>query len=292
VGQAILPAAAIPGGFFDRRTRFHQSMKYGYARTSTDDQTTALQLAALKRARCSHVYEDKGLSGAASKRPALARRLRTGDTLIVWKLVRLGRSLRNPITMLVDLRARGVKSHSLAEAIDTTTPTGRAMLQMIGVLQIMRSARLCKVTVEIVVYSDDSAPMSAQAAQSLSVSSLKPVYKLLLANIANDLSDLGPSQKPVVMVGYIESNLTSLVTGTIDDFGCCASIPTDFSVQAIAYEALLESMSESGLNFLSFFSRGYWQTDVILPKDTFPNIGRTVRNKPAESIIYQWFQKK
>jgi DNA invertase Pin-like site-specific DNA recombinase len=70
-------------------------MKYGYARTSTDDQTTALQLAALKRARCSHIYEDKGLTGVTANRPALSRclnALRAGDTLIVWKLDRLGRS--------------------------------------------------------------------------------------------------------------------------------------------------------------------------------------------------------
>jgi DNA invertase Pin-like site-specific DNA recombinase len=112
-------------------------MKYGYARTSTDDQTTALQLAALKRARCSHIYEDNGLSGATSKRPALARclrALRPGDTLVVWKLDRLGRSLRDLIAMLDDLRARGVKFHSPTEAIDTVTPTGRAMWQMIGLL--------------------------------------------------------------------------------------------------------------------------------------------------------------
>jgi len=63
-----------------------------------------------------------------------------GDTLIVWKLDRLGRSLRDLITMLDDLRARGVKFHSLTEAIDTATPTGRAMWQMIGVLaEIERS---------------------------------------------------------------------------------------------------------------------------------------------------------
>jgi DNA invertase Pin-like site-specific DNA recombinase len=112
-------------------------MKYGYARTSTDDQTIALQLAALKRARCSHIYEDKGLTGAHAKRPALSRclrALRAGDTLIVWKLDRLGRSLRDLITMLDDLRVRGVKFHSLTETIDTATPTGRAMWQMIGVL--------------------------------------------------------------------------------------------------------------------------------------------------------------
>jgi DNA invertase Pin-like site-specific DNA recombinase len=118
-------------------------MKYGYARTGTDDQTTALQLAALKRARCAHIYEDKGLTGAHAKRPAplrCLRGLRAGDTLIVSKLDRLGRSLRDLIRMLDDLRARGVKFHSLTEAIDTATPTGRAMWQMIGVLaEIERS---------------------------------------------------------------------------------------------------------------------------------------------------------
>jgi DNA invertase Pin-like site-specific DNA recombinase len=112
-------------------------MKYGYARTSTDDQTTALQQAALKQARCEYIFEDKGLSGATTQRPALVRCLKTlraGDTLIVWKLDRLGRSLRDLITMLDDLRERGVVFQSLTEAIDTATPTGRAMWQMIGVL--------------------------------------------------------------------------------------------------------------------------------------------------------------
>ena len=112
-------------------------VKYGYARTSTGDQTTALQLAALKRARCAHVFEDQGLSGAGIQRPALARclkTLRSGDTLIVWKLDRLGRSLRDLIAMLDGLRERGVRFQSLTEAIDTESPTGRAMWQMIGVL--------------------------------------------------------------------------------------------------------------------------------------------------------------
>lgn len=112
-------------------------MKYGYARTSTDDQTTALQLEALKRARCAHVFEDKGWSGATAKRPALARCLKTlraGDTLIVWKLDRMARSLHDLIGMLDGLRDRGVIFRSLTEAIDTSTPTGRAMWQMIGVL--------------------------------------------------------------------------------------------------------------------------------------------------------------
>jgi DNA invertase Pin-like site-specific DNA recombinase len=112
-------------------------MKYGYARVSTDDQNTAMQLTALKNAGCKKIFKDEGLSGATAKRPALTRclkKLKKGDTLIVWKLDRLGRSLRDLITMLDDLRGSGVKFHSLTEAIDSATPTGRAMWQMIGVL--------------------------------------------------------------------------------------------------------------------------------------------------------------
>jgi DNA invertase Pin-like site-specific DNA recombinase len=112
-------------------------MKYGYARVSTDDQNPALQLAALHKAGCRSVFKDDGLSGATTKRPALLRclkKLEHGDTLIVWKLDRLGRSLRDLISMLDELKARGVKFRSLTEAIDTDTPTGRAMWQMIGVL--------------------------------------------------------------------------------------------------------------------------------------------------------------
>jgi Enterobacteriaceae phage serine recombinase len=112
-------------------------MNYGYARVSTDDQTPALQLVALKKAGCKTIFKDDGLSGATTKRHALLRclkKLEPGDTLIVWKLDRLGRSLRDLITMLDDLKRRGVKFRSLTEHIDTDTPTGRAMWQMIGLL--------------------------------------------------------------------------------------------------------------------------------------------------------------
>ena len=112
-------------------------MKYGYARVSTEDQNPDMQLVALKRAGCKVTFKDQ-LSGATGvKRPALLRclkKLEDGDTLIVWKLDRLGRSLRDLITMLDDLLARGVKFHSLTEGIDTATPAGRAMWQMIGTL--------------------------------------------------------------------------------------------------------------------------------------------------------------
>ena len=112
-------------------------MKYGYARVSTDDQNPALQLSALKKAGCKTIFKDEGISGATVKRPALSRclkALRPGDTLIVWKLDRLGRSLRDLITMLDEFRAQGIKFQSLTEHIDTETAAGRAMWQMIGVL--------------------------------------------------------------------------------------------------------------------------------------------------------------
>ena len=113
-------------------------MKYGYARVSTEDQNSALQLAALKKAGCrAPLFKDEGLGGATTKRPALRRclqKLKSGDTLVVWKLDRLGRNLRDLIHMLDDLSSRGVKFQSLTESIDTATPTGRAMWQMIGVL--------------------------------------------------------------------------------------------------------------------------------------------------------------
>ena len=89
------------------------------------------------KAGCTTIFKDEGLSGATVKRPALTRclkALRPGDTLIVWKLDRLGRSLRDLITLLDDLRARGIHFQSLTEHIDTETAAGRAMWQMIGVL--------------------------------------------------------------------------------------------------------------------------------------------------------------
>ena len=111
-------------------------MKIGYARVSTEDQNPDLQLAALQQAGCNRVFTDKA-TGAHVQRPELAKCLKTlaqGDTLIVWKLDRLGRSLRDLIGLLDDLKARGVAFRSLTEAIDTATPTGRAMWQMVGIL--------------------------------------------------------------------------------------------------------------------------------------------------------------
>ena len=112
-------------------------MKYGYARVSTDEQNPALQLAALEKAGCRETFTDQGISGTAKKRPALLRCLKTlqpSDTLTVWKLDRLGRSVRDLLNILHELQGRGVRFQSLTEAIDTDTPTGRAMLHMVALL--------------------------------------------------------------------------------------------------------------------------------------------------------------
>jgi DNA invertase Pin-like site-specific DNA recombinase len=85
-------------------------MKYGYARVSTDDQKTDLQIAALKKTDCEYIFTDTA-TGASSKRPELTRCLeivRAGDTLVVWKLDRLGRSLPHLVTVLAHLQKQGV----------------------------------------------------------------------------------------------------------------------------------------------------------------------------------------
>ena len=111
-------------------------IKIGYARVSTEDQNPDLQLTALKQAGCTRLFTDRA-TGAHVQRPELKKCLKAlaeGDTLTVWKLDRLGRSLRDLISLLDDLKARGVAFRSLTEAVDTTTPTGRAMWQMVGIL--------------------------------------------------------------------------------------------------------------------------------------------------------------
>jgi len=102
-------------------------MLIAYARVSTGDQNLDLQKNALIRAECELFFEDKA-SGKNAQRPGLKRaikRLRKGDTLVVWKLDRLGRSVRDLITLVSDLQSRGIHFRSLTDSIDTSTPAGR-----------------------------------------------------------------------------------------------------------------------------------------------------------------------
>ena len=106
----------------------------GYARVSTDEQTTRLQRDALKAAGCQRIFQDK-LGGALRSRPQMDRALadlRAGDTLVVWKLDRLGRSLRNLLEIAETLHERDVALRSLTEHIDTATAAGKMLYSVLG----------------------------------------------------------------------------------------------------------------------------------------------------------------
>src|SRR5687767_3028606 len=104
----------------------------GYARVSTTDQHPQLQVDALEQTGCYRVFTETA-SGARSDRPVLEQlldQLRPGDTLVVWKLDRLGRSLRHLVDTVTGLAERGVGFRSLQEAIDTTTPGGKLVFHV------------------------------------------------------------------------------------------------------------------------------------------------------------------
>ncbi|EMQ3918493.1 MULTISPECIES: recombinase family protein [Klebsiella pneumoniae complex] len=114
-------------------------MLIGYARVSTGDQNLDLQKNALARAECEQIFEDTA-SGKNARRPGLRRairRLKPGDSLVVWKLDRLGRSVRDLITLVSELQDRGIHFRSLTDSIDTSTPAGRFFFHVMSALAEM-----------------------------------------------------------------------------------------------------------------------------------------------------------
>lgn len=110
--------------------------RIGYVRVSDTDQTEALQLDALHKAGCDVVYGDHGVSGSRARRKGLDELLSSlvaGDTLVVWKLDRLGRSTIHLLQMLDDLRKRDVDFQALTQGIDTTTAVGRMLYGQLAV---------------------------------------------------------------------------------------------------------------------------------------------------------------
>jgi len=111
----------------------------GYARVSTEDQNLQLQLDALKKAKCKHVFTDK-MTGATKVRPGLTEALsylRSGDTLVVWKLDRLGRTVKDLVDLVTDLENEGVNFKSITDVIDTTTSAGRFFFHIMASLSQM-----------------------------------------------------------------------------------------------------------------------------------------------------------
>lgn len=111
----------------------------GYARVSTSDQSLKLQLDALKRAKCGRVLTDK-MSGSRNDRPGLndaLSHLRSGDTLVVWKLDRLGRTVKGLVDLVTELEAQKINFKSLTDGFDTTSTAGRFFFNVMASLAQM-----------------------------------------------------------------------------------------------------------------------------------------------------------
>lgn len=114
-------------------------MLIGYARVSREDQDLTLQVEALQKEGCEKIFEEK-MSGKVSDRPALedaCSHLREGDTLVVWKLNRLGRTVKGLITLVKDLEDQGIGFRSLTDNIDTSTTSGRFFFHIMASLAQM-----------------------------------------------------------------------------------------------------------------------------------------------------------
>jgi len=114
-------------------------MLIGYARVSTQDQNLDLQTDALTKAGCKKLFQEK-MSGSRAARPEFSKALealREGDTLVVWKLDRLGRSVKNLVDLVGELQKQGVQFKSLTDAIDTATPSGRCFFHVMASLAQM-----------------------------------------------------------------------------------------------------------------------------------------------------------
>lgn len=111
-------------------------MKIGYARVSTQDQDLSLQLDALQSSGCGKIYKEK-ITGATRERPELKKlldQLREGDTVVIWKLDRLARSLKDLVNLVNEIQDKGGALHSLNDQIDTTTPHGKFTFHVFAAL--------------------------------------------------------------------------------------------------------------------------------------------------------------
>jgi DNA invertase Pin-like site-specific DNA recombinase len=144
-------------------------MRIGYARVSTDDQTLDLQLDALNRAKCRQIYKEQA-SGKNAVRPELdacLKSLRKGDTLVVWRLDRLGRSLGDLIQLTNELKSRNVEFESLTEKVETGSPTQKQLFDKMWQLPDIEDQAQPRPSGEGVGTSDASASAEHHAGRGL-----------------------------------------------------------------------------------------------------------------------------
>ena len=133
---------------FKKKIQRRVIMQIGYARVSTKDQDLRLQYEALQKAKCDKIYEDKA-SGSKAARQGLnlvLEVLRKDDILVVWKLDRLGRSVKDLVTIVGELEKRGIHFRSLTDNIDTSTPAGRFFFHVMASLAQMEKELLIERT--------------------------------------------------------------------------------------------------------------------------------------------------
>ncbi|HEM7850989.1 recombinase family protein [Burkholderia multivorans] len=167
----------------------------GYARVSTFEQTLDLQRDALNAAGAVSIYEDKA-SGKSADRPELQhclKALRDGDTLVVWRLDRLGRNLQDLIRIVNELEGRGIKFRSLKESIDTTGPAGKLVFHMFAALaeferELIRERTLAGLDAARARGKKGGRPESLDAKQQQAVLAMMASRVMSIAEIARQFN--------------------------------------------------------------------------------------------------------